>query len=91
MCSLLSLIVDVEHLHWAQTLRDAFMAINADLHWECRANGKPQPVYKWLKNGQATVSEVRNFICYTFNTPPVMCLIYICQMNLFDEISMKMY
>ncbi|MCJ8729308.1 hypothetical protein PDJAM_G00104640 [Pangasius djambal] len=50
---------DVEHLHWAQTLRDAYMAIGADLHWECRANGKPQPVYRWLKNGQAIVSEDR--------------------------------
>ncbi|GAA6089597.1 contactin-4, partial [Tachysurus ichikawai] len=50
---------DVEHLHWAQTLRDAKMAIDSDLHWECRANGKPQPVYRWLKNGQAMVSEDR--------------------------------
>uniref|UniRef100_A0A672NDB8 Contactin-4-like n=1 Tax=Sinocyclocheilus grahami TaxID=75366 RepID=A0A672NDB8_SINGR len=26
----------------------------SDLHWECKANGKPQPVYRWLKNGQVT-------------------------------------
>ncbi|KAK3575085.1 hypothetical protein QTP86_019738, partial [Hemibagrus guttatus] len=50
---------DVEHMYWAQILRDAYMAIDADLHWECRANGKPQPVYRWLKNGQAMVSEDR--------------------------------
>ncbi|MCI4375165.1 hypothetical protein PGIGA_G00106130 [Pangasianodon gigas] len=54
-----SYLMDVEHMHWAQTLRDAYMAIGADLHWECRANGKPQPVYGWLKNGQAIVSEDR--------------------------------
>uniref|UniRef100_A0A9J7Y1D3 Contactin-4-like n=1 Tax=Cyprinus carpio carpio TaxID=630221 RepID=A0A9J7Y1D3_CYPCA len=27
----------------------------SDLHWECKANGKPQPVYRWLKNGQLLV------------------------------------
>uniref|UniRef100_A0AAR2K3A3 Contactin 4 n=1 Tax=Pygocentrus nattereri TaxID=42514 RepID=A0AAR2K3A3_PYGNA len=47
---------DVEHLHWAQTLRDAYMAIEDDLHWECRASGKPQPVYSWLKNGEPLLS-----------------------------------
>ena len=52
-------LVDVEHLHWAQTLRDAYMAIEDDLHWECRANGKPQPVYRWLKNGEVLASQVR--------------------------------
>ncbi|KAL7891828.1 hypothetical protein AOLI_G00013040 [Acnodon oligacanthus] len=50
---------DVEHLHWAQTLRDAYMAIEDDLHWECRASGKPQPVYRWLKNGEVLVSQDR--------------------------------
>ncbi|XP_053491809.1 contactin-4 isoform X2 [Ictalurus furcatus] len=50
---------DVEHLHWVQTLHDAYMAIDANLHWECRANGKPQPVYRWLKNGQVMVSKDR--------------------------------
>ncbi|XP_035380323.1 contactin-4 isoform X1 [Electrophorus electricus] len=50
---------DVEHLHWAQTLRDAYMAMEADLHWECRTSSKSQPVYIWLKNGQALVSKDR--------------------------------
>uniref|UniRef100_A0A672NVV1 Contactin-4-like n=1 Tax=Sinocyclocheilus grahami TaxID=75366 RepID=A0A672NVV1_SINGR len=31
----------------------------SDLHWECKANGKPQPVYRWLKNGQPLVSQDR--------------------------------
>uniref|UniRef100_A0A671NWI6 Contactin-4-like n=1 Tax=Sinocyclocheilus anshuiensis TaxID=1608454 RepID=A0A671NWI6_9TELE len=41
------------------TLYDANMAIESDLHWECKANGKPQPVYRWLKNGQPLVSQDR--------------------------------
>ncbi|KAI5619496.1 contactin-4-like, partial [Silurus asotus] len=53
---------DLEHLHWAQTLHDAYVAIDADLHWECRANGKPQSVYRWLKNGQTMVSKDRILI-----------------------------
>uniref|UniRef100_A0A8C1LKU8 Contactin 4 n=1 Tax=Cyprinus carpio TaxID=7962 RepID=A0A8C1LKU8_CYPCA len=44
---------------WSQTLYDANMAIESDLHWECKANGKPQPVYQWLKNGQPLVSQDR--------------------------------
>ncbi|KTG32900.1 hypothetical protein cypCar_00036442, partial [Cyprinus carpio] len=50
---------NVEHLQWSQTLYDANMAIESDLHWECKANGKPQPVYQWLKNGQPLVSQDR--------------------------------
>lgn len=68
MCSLLTLTIDMEHLNWAQTLRDAYMTIGDDLHWECRANGKPKPVYRWLKNGQAMMSDVRPFIYYAFKT-----------------------
>uniref|UniRef100_A0A8C1IDM2 Contactin 4 n=1 Tax=Cyprinus carpio TaxID=7962 RepID=A0A8C1IDM2_CYPCA len=41
------------------TLYDANMAIESDLHWECKANGKPQPVYRWLKNGHPLVSQDR--------------------------------
>jgi len=48
----------VEHLQWSQTLYDANMAIESDLHWECKANGKPQPVYRWLMNGQPLVFQV---------------------------------
>uniref|UniRef100_A0A8C2GTZ7 Contactin 4 n=1 Tax=Cyprinus carpio TaxID=7962 RepID=A0A8C2GTZ7_CYPCA len=36
-----------------------FIKHNSDLHWECKANGKPQPVYQWLKNGQPLVSQDR--------------------------------
>uniref|UniRef100_A0A8C5H961 Contactin-3-like n=1 Tax=Gouania willdenowi TaxID=441366 RepID=A0A8C5H961_GOUWI len=43
---------NVEHLQWAQTLKDAHMAIDANLQWECRAIGKPRPTYRWLKDGE---------------------------------------
>ncbi|XP_029906849.1 contactin-4 isoform X1 [Myripristis murdjan] len=50
---------NVEHLHWVQTLKDAHMAIEANLQWECRASGKPKPIYRWLKNGQSLPAESR--------------------------------
>uniref|UniRef100_A0A673XLG8 Contactin-3 n=1 Tax=Salmo trutta TaxID=8032 RepID=A0A673XLG8_SALTR len=31
----------------------------ANLQWECRASGKPKPVYRWLKNGEPLVLEDR--------------------------------
>uniref|UniRef100_A0A8C4Z783 Contactin-4-like n=1 Tax=Gadus morhua TaxID=8049 RepID=A0A8C4Z783_GADMO len=37
---------------WLQTLKDANIAIEANLQWECKASGKPTPTYRWLKNGQ---------------------------------------
>uniref|UniRef100_A0A6Q2WS04 Contactin-3 n=1 Tax=Esox lucius TaxID=8010 RepID=A0A6Q2WS04_ESOLU len=50
---------NVEQLHWVQTLKDAPMAIDSNLQWECRASGKPKPVYRWLKNGEPLVLEDR--------------------------------
>ncbi|XP_075952363.1 contactin-4 [Anarhichas minor] len=50
---------NAEHLHWVQTLKDAHMAIDANLQWECKAMGKPRPTYKWLKNGQLLTAEGR--------------------------------
>ncbi|CAL8403311.1 unnamed protein product [Arctogadus glacialis] len=46
------LFQNVEHLQWLQTLKDANIAIEANLQWECKASGKPTPTYRWLKNGQ---------------------------------------
>uniref|UniRef100_A0A8C8GZX5 Contactin-3 n=1 Tax=Oncorhynchus tshawytscha TaxID=74940 RepID=A0A8C8GZX5_ONCTS len=33
--------------------------LSANLQWECRASGKPKPVYRWLKNGEPLVLEDR--------------------------------
>uniref|UniRef100_A0A4W6FQ44 Contactin 4 n=1 Tax=Lates calcarifer TaxID=8187 RepID=A0A4W6FQ44_LATCA len=41
------------------TLKDAHMAIDANLQWECKAIGKPRPIYRWLKNGQPLTAEGR--------------------------------
>uniref|UniRef100_A0A3P9LQE2 Contactin 4 n=1 Tax=Oryzias latipes TaxID=8090 RepID=A0A3P9LQE2_ORYLA len=50
---------NVEHLHWGQTLKDAQMAIDANLQWECKAFGEPRPTYRWLKNGQPLTTHGR--------------------------------
>uniref|UniRef100_A0A3B3TX27 Contactin-4-like n=1 Tax=Poecilia latipinna TaxID=48699 RepID=A0A3B3TX27_9TELE len=50
---------DVEHLQWTQILKDAHMAIDANLQWECKAIGKPKPKYRWLKNGQPLTTKER--------------------------------
>ncbi|KAM3877982.1 contactin-4 [Diretmus argenteus] len=53
---------NVEHLHWVQTLKDAHMAIEANLEWECRASGKPKATYRWLRNGQPLAAEGRTHV-----------------------------
>lgn len=63
------------------------MTISANLHWDCRANGIPKPVYRCLKNGQAVMSNVRNLICSGFKTLLYYVHDFICQMNLFDVTS----
>ncbi|XP_008259162.1 contactin-3 isoform X1 [Oryctolagus cuniculus] len=45
--------------HWVQLIRDVEIAVEDNLHWECRASGKPKPSYRWLKNGEALVLEER--------------------------------
>uniref|UniRef100_A0A8C6UEA4 Contactin 3a, tandem duplicate 1 n=1 Tax=Neogobius melanostomus TaxID=47308 RepID=A0A8C6UEA4_9GOBI len=51
---------DVEHLHWAQTLKDAHMSIDTNLQWDCKAAGKPRPTYRWFKNGNPLTSQGRH-------------------------------
>lgn len=34
------------------------MAIEENVFWECKANGKPRPTYRWLKNGEALLARV---------------------------------
>ncbi|MBN3287279.1 CNTN3 protein, partial [Polyodon spathula] len=45
--------------HWIQTLKDAAMAIEDSIVWECKASAKPKPSYSWLKNGETLVLEDR--------------------------------
>ncbi|XP_049608919.1 contactin-3 isoform X1 [Syngnathus scovelli] len=44
---------------WIQTMKDTALAIEENLNWECRANGKPKPIHTWLKNGQQLLSRDR--------------------------------
>ncbi|XP_054626908.1 contactin-3-like isoform X2 [Dunckerocampus dactyliophorus] len=44
---------------WIQTMKDTALAIEENLDWECRASGKPKPLYTWLKNGQQLISQDR--------------------------------
>uniref|UniRef100_A0A674N4J5 Contactin 3b n=1 Tax=Takifugu rubripes TaxID=31033 RepID=A0A674N4J5_TAKRU len=37
--------------HWLLTMVDTALSVEANLFWECKANGKPKPSYSWLKNG----------------------------------------
>ena len=46
--------------HWVQLIKDVELAVEDSLYWECRASGKPKPSYRWLKNGEALVLEVRS-------------------------------
>ncbi|NWY47344.1 CNTN6 protein, partial [Sylvia atricapilla] len=44
---------------WDKKIQNAFLSLYDSLFWECKARGKPNPSYSWLKNGQPLVSEVR--------------------------------
>nr|XP_014335720.1 PREDICTED: contactin-6-like [Bos mutus] len=37
---------------WEQKIQDTYLSIYDSLFWECKASGKPDPWYTWLKNGE---------------------------------------
>eukprot|EP00066_Takifugu_rubripes_P007930 XP_003973785.2 PREDICTED: contactin-3-like [Takifugu rubripes] len=45
--------------HWLLTMADTALSVEANLFWECKANGKPKPSYSWLKNGEQLAAEGR--------------------------------
>uniref|UniRef100_A0A671Z276 Contactin-4-like n=1 Tax=Sparus aurata TaxID=8175 RepID=A0A671Z276_SPAAU len=53
------------HIENEFTLKDAHMAIDANLQWECKSIGKPRPTYKWLKN--AHLSDSGMYQCVADN------------------------
>uniref|UniRef100_A0A4W3J257 Contactin 1 n=1 Tax=Callorhinchus milii TaxID=7868 RepID=A0A4W3J257_CALMI len=42
------------HPYWVHPINDTVKDIKSDLIWPCEAKGKPQPTYKWLRNGETT-------------------------------------
>ncbi|KAM5280542.1 contactin-6 [Ctenodactylus gundi] len=44
---------------WEQKIQNTYLSIYDSLFWECRASGKPNPRYTWLKNGEHLHPEER--------------------------------
>ncbi|KAG9491327.1 hypothetical protein GDO78_000040 [Eleutherodactylus coqui] len=36
---------------WIEKINDTQLDSGDQLRWECKASGKPRPIYRWLKNG----------------------------------------
>ncbi|KAG8584632.1 hypothetical protein GDO81_004697 [Engystomops pustulosus] len=36
---------------WMEKINDTQLDSGEQLRWECKASGKPRPIYRWLKNG----------------------------------------
>ncbi|XP_058534759.1 contactin-4 isoform X3 [Ochotona princeps] len=45
--------------NWIQKLSDIHVAMEENVFWECRANGRPKPTYRWLKNGVPLLTRDR--------------------------------
>ncbi|XP_012323910.1 contactin-6 [Aotus nancymaae] len=44
---------------WEQKIQNTYLSIYDSLLWECKASGKPNPWYTWLKNGERLNPEER--------------------------------
>lgn len=47
---------------WEQKIQNTYLSIYDSLFWECKATGKPNPWYTWLKNGERLNPEVRSYM-----------------------------
>lgn len=47
---------------WEQKIQNTYLSIYDSLFWECKASGKPNPWYTWLKNGERLTPEVSNSV-----------------------------
>ncbi|GAA6105992.1 contactin-5, partial [Tachysurus ichikawai] len=43
---------------WISLINDSQLDSGDQLHWECRATGKPRPSYHWLRNGEPLNTQV---------------------------------
>ncbi|XP_073518256.1 contactin-5 [Phyllobates terribilis] len=44
---------------WMEKINDTQLDSGDQLHWECKASGKPRPIYRWLKNGLPLLPQNR--------------------------------
>ncbi|XP_042152482.1 contactin-5 [Oncorhynchus tshawytscha] len=44
---------------WISTINDSQLDSGDQLHWECKATGKPRPTYRWLRNGEPLTPQSR--------------------------------
>ncbi|KAK3549111.1 hypothetical protein QTP70_032423, partial [Hemibagrus guttatus] len=44
---------------WISLINDSQLDSGDQLHWECRATGKPRPSYHWLRNGEPLNTQPR--------------------------------
>ncbi|XP_078469030.1 contactin-4-like [Lampetra fluviatilis] len=44
---------------WLEPISDVEQGLGDTLQWECKATGKPQPAYKWMKDGVLVGAEGR--------------------------------
>ncbi|XP_030620477.1 contactin-5 [Chanos chanos] len=44
---------------WVNVINDTQLDSGEQLHWDCRATGKPRPTYRWLRDGEPLTPQKR--------------------------------